>query len=89
MKALFRSFRYRHGFVASCFLWTLLATLFLPITASAGEQENSADKSADSDGLPPSRSLPERRLTREHSAMDCLSRGYRLGPFRRRKSNAR
>ena len=64
MKTLFRSFRYRHGFVASCFLCTLLATLFLPITASAGDQENSIGKSADSDGLPPSRSSPERRLTR-------------------------
>ena len=63
MKTLFRSFRYRHGFVASCFLCTLLATLFLPITASAGDQENSIGKSADSEGLPPS-SLPERRLTR-------------------------
>ena len=89
MRTLFRSFRNRHGFVASCFLFTLLATLFLPITASAGDQENSTGKSADREGLPPTRSLPKRRLTSEHSAMDCLSRGYRLGPYRRRQSNAR
>jgi hypothetical protein len=64
MRTLFRSFRNRHGFVASCFLLTLLATLFLPMTASAGDQEKSIGKSADSEGLPPSRSLPKRRLTR-------------------------
>jgi hypothetical protein len=64
MRTLFRSFRNRHGFVASCFLFALLTTLFLPMTASAGDQENSFGKSADSEGLPPSRSLPERRLTR-------------------------
>jgi Ku protein len=34
------------------------------VTASAGDQENSLGKSADSEGLPPSRGLPERRLTR-------------------------
>jgi hypothetical protein len=52
-----------HGFVASCFLFTLLATLFLPMTASAGDQENSFGKSADSEGWPPPRGVPERRLT--------------------------
>ena len=36
-----------HGFVATWFLCTLLATLFLPITASAGDQENSTGKLAD------------------------------------------
>ena len=50
-----------HGFVASCFLFTLLATLFLPMTASAGDQDNSFGKSGE--GLHPTRSLPERRLT--------------------------
>ncbi len=53
MKTLFGSFRNGHGFVASCFLFTLLATLFLPMTASAGDQENSTGKLPDSDGLPP------------------------------------
>jgi hypothetical protein len=63
MKALFGSFHNRHGFVASGFLCALLATLFLPVAASAGEQENSAGKSADRNGLPPSWSLPEPRST--------------------------
>jgi hypothetical protein len=40
-----RSLHIRHGFVAG-FLCTLLATLFLPVTASAGE-------STKSDGVPP------------------------------------
>ncbi len=46
-----RSFRNRHGFVASCFLCTLLAALFPPMAASAADQENSFGKSADSEGL--------------------------------------
>ena len=54
MRALFRSFRNGHGFVAVCFLCALLAGLFLPITASAADQENSTGKSADREGLPPS-----------------------------------
>jgi len=57
MRTLFRSFRNRHGFVATCFLSTLLATLFLPITASAGDQENSTGKLVDRGGLPPSSHL--------------------------------
>ena len=61
MRTLFRSFRNRRGFVASCFLFTLLATLFLPMTVSAGDQDNSFGKSGE--GLHPTRSLPERRLT--------------------------
>ena len=54
MKALFGSFRYGRRSVASGFLWTLLATLLLPITASAGDLENSTGKSADREGSPPS-----------------------------------
>jgi Putative beta barrel porin-7 (BBP7) len=54
METLFGSFRYRHGFVASRFLCTLLATLLLPITASAADQENSTGKSADRERSPPS-----------------------------------
>ena len=52
MRALFRSFRNRHGFLTSCFLCTLLCMLFLPMTVSAEDQENPTGKSADSDGLP-------------------------------------
>ena len=48
------SFGSSHGFVATCFLWTLLVTLFLPITASAQDQESSTGKSAGREGLPPS-----------------------------------
>ncbi|MGP0058330.1 MAG: hypothetical protein ACLPID_03460 [Beijerinckiaceae bacterium] len=55
MRILFRSFRDRHGFVAGCFLSPLIATLFLPMTAVAEEQEYSIGKSADSEGLLPSR----------------------------------
>ena len=62
MITYFRSFHNRHGFVAG-FLCTLLATLFVPITASAGDQENSAGKSAESDGLPPPWSRLKRRPT--------------------------
>jgi len=54
MSTLFGSARIGHGFVATCVLCALLATLFLPITASAGDQKNSIGKSADSEGLPPS-----------------------------------
>ena len=54
MRTLFGSFRHGHGFVATCFLCTLLATPFLPITASAQDQENSTGKLAESEGLPPS-----------------------------------
>src|SRR5664280_2290587 len=61
MRTLFRSFRNRHGFVASRFLFTLLATLLLPMTASAGDQDNSFGTSGE--GLHPTRSLPERWLT--------------------------
>ena len=46
--------------VAGYCLVTLLATLFLPMTASAADQDNSIAKSADSDGLP---GLPERPVT--------------------------
>ena len=61
MKTLLKSF-HRHGLVASCFLCTLLATLFLPITASAGEQENSIGKSADREESPAPLSLPKHPL---------------------------
>ena len=40
MRTLFRSFRNRRGLVAGCFLFTLHATLFLPMMASAEDQEN-------------------------------------------------
>ncbi len=56
MRTLLGSARNRHRFVATCFLCTLLATLSPPITASAGDQENSTGKLADSEGLPPSSS---------------------------------
>ncbi len=52
MITYFRSFHNRQEFVLG-YLCTLLATLFLPVTASAGDQANSAGKSAESDGLPP------------------------------------
>lgn len=48
------SFGSSHRFVAGCFLWTLLAGLFLPMTAAAEDQESSAGNSAGRDGLPPS-----------------------------------
>ncbi|MGO9006602.1 MAG: hypothetical protein ACLQB4_12695, partial [Beijerinckiaceae bacterium] len=69
MRTLFRSFRNRRGFVASCFLFTLLATLFLPMTASAGDPENSIGKSADSEGLPPSLSTPRWTFSAEAIAL--------------------
>jgi hypothetical protein len=53
MRTPFRSIRNGNGFVAACFLCTLLATLFLPITASAGDQDNSTGELVDSEGLPP------------------------------------
>jgi hypothetical protein len=62
MRTLFRSFRNGYRFVAGCFLCTLLAGLFLPITASAGDLENSTGKSADREGSPASFSLPKRPL---------------------------
>ena len=62
MTTIFRSFRNAYGFVAGCFLCTLLAGLFLPITASAGEQENSTGKSADRERSPAPLSLPKRPL---------------------------
>ncbi len=46
MRSLFGSFRNRRGFVAACFLGTLLAALYLPVTASAGGQQNSAGSEA-------------------------------------------
>ena len=54
MRTLLRRFRNRYGFVAGCFLWSLLATLFVPITASAEDRENSTSELADSGQLPPS-----------------------------------
>ncbi len=62
MRALLGSFRNAYGFVAGCFICTLLAALFLPITASAGEQENSTGKSADREGSLAPLSLPKRPL---------------------------
>lgn len=53
MGPLLGSFRNRRGFVAAFFLCTLLATLFLPTIASAGDQENSTGNLADSGTLPP------------------------------------
>ena len=46
------SARNGHGSIATCFFCTLLATLFLPITASAGDPENTTGTVADSEGLP-------------------------------------
>ena len=63
MKALFRGFRCRHGFLASRLLCILLATLYQPITASAQEQPNSTGKSVDSGWLPPSWSFPDPQPT--------------------------
>lgn len=62
MRTLLKSFRSRYGFDAGCFLSAMLAALFLPLTASAGDLENSAGKSADREGLPASFSLPKRPL---------------------------
>jgi hypothetical protein len=71
MRTILGSARNRHRFVASCFLCTLLATLSLPITASAGDQENSTGKLPDSEGLP--LRLPKGRLTSRRSLRDGLS----------------
>jgi len=54
MSTLFSSFRNRHLLIAIYFLCALVAMLFLSITASAGDQENSTGKSADSEDSPPS-----------------------------------
>ncbi len=62
MRTLLGSFRNGYGFVACCFLCSLLATLLLPITASAGEQENATGKSADREGSLAPLSLPKRPL---------------------------
>ena len=56
MRTPFGSFRHRRGFVATCFLCTPLATLILPIVASARDQENSTGQSTDHEVLPPSSS---------------------------------
>jgi hypothetical protein len=53
MRTLIGSFRNRPGRLA-CFLCALLAALFPPISASAGDQENSTGKLADSEAAPPS-----------------------------------
>lgn len=54
MSTLFSSFRNRHLLIAIYFLCALVAMLFLSITASAGDQENSTGKSADSEDSRPS-----------------------------------
>ncbi|MGO9740786.1 MAG: BBP7 family outer membrane beta-barrel protein [Roseiarcus sp.] len=60
MRALFGSFRHRHGFVVGLFFCALLAAPFPPIAASAGAQENSAGKLADGEGaLPSTASSPD------------------------------
>ena len=61
VRSLFGSFRNRRGFVAGCSLFTLLLTLFLPMTVSAGDQDSSFGKSGER--LHPARGPPERRLT--------------------------
>ena len=65
MRTLLGSFRNRRGCVAGCFLCALFATLFLPITALAGDQQNSTGKSADREGLPPS--FPQRPVDQSES----------------------
>jgi hypothetical protein len=52
MSTLFSPFRNRHLLIAIYFLCTMVAMLFLSITASAGDQENSTGKSADSKDSP-------------------------------------
>ena len=52
MSTLFRSFRNRHLLIAIYFLCALVAMLFLSITASAEDHENSTDKPADSKDSP-------------------------------------
>ena len=52
MSTLFRSFRNRHLLIAIYFLCALVAMLFLSITPSAGDDENSTGKSADSKDSP-------------------------------------
>jgi hypothetical protein len=52
MRILLGWFRREHGFAAACFLFALLAALFLPITASAKDQENSTGNLADGEGWP-------------------------------------
>ncbi len=54
MSPLFSSFRHRHLLISIYCLCALVATLFLSITASAGDQGNSTGKSADGEGSPPS-----------------------------------
>src|SRR5208282_5886680 len=54
MSTLFSSFRNRHMLIAIYLLCALVAMLFLSIAASAGDQENSTGKSAESEGSPPS-----------------------------------
>src|SRR5208337_1991752 len=54
MSTLFRSFCNRHRLIAIYFPCALAAMLFLSITASAGDPDNSTGKSANSEASPPS-----------------------------------
>ena len=56
----------------TCFLCTLLATLFLPITASAGDQENSTSELADSEGLPQSSRIPRWTVSAEAIVLERM-----------------
>lgn len=77
MSTLFGSFRSGHGFVATCFFCTLLATLFLPIRA--GGQENSTGKSADSNPLSPSWRPLEHQLAGSASRWTVSAEAIVLG----------
>lgn len=65
--------------VAGCFLFTQLATLFLPMTASAGDQDNPIGKPADGDGLPLSPGLPERPVSRTTPRWTVSAEAIALG----------
>jgi len=62
MQLFLRLFHLGHVLVSGSLLCTLLATLVLPIAASAQQPENSTGKSAATDGSPQAWSLAEPRL---------------------------
>jgi hypothetical protein len=82
MRTLLGSFRSRYGFDAGCFLCALLAALFLPLTASAGDLENSTGKSADREGPPSSFSLPKRPLVESAPRWAVSAEAIVLGRIR-------
>ena len=77
----------RRQHTAVCFLCISLATLFLPITASAGDQENSTGTLADSEGLPPSFPQPPAARVVSPPRWTVSNRGYRPGTYRRRRKS--